>query len=75
MEYSIPLINNLKIKGLFKNKNKKKGIGVMDLINKRPIKVKSKINGQLKRYFNTIKQIVKYITKFSRISIKKLYKN
>ena len=32
-EYSIPLINNLKIEELFKDKNKKKGVGVIDLIN------------------------------------------
>ena len=44
-------------------------------INKRPIKVKNKINGQLKKYFNIIKQIAKYIIKFSEISTKKLYKN
>ena len=44
-------------------------------INKRPIKVKSKINDQLKRYFNTIKWMVKYTIKFSGINTKKLYKN
>ena len=33
MGYSTPLINNLEIDNLFKNKNKKEGVGVTDLIN------------------------------------------
>ena len=32
--YSIPLINNLEIKELFKNKNKEEGVGITDLINR-----------------------------------------
>ena len=32
--YSTPLINNLEIKELFKNKNKEKGAGITDLISK-----------------------------------------
>ena len=31
--HSTPLINNLEIKKLFKNKNKKEGVGVIDFIN------------------------------------------
>ena len=42
-------------------------------INKKPTEIKNKINGQLKRYFNTIKQMVKYIIKFNKINTKKLY--
>ena len=34
IEYSTPLINNLKIKELFKDKNKEKGAGVIDFINR-----------------------------------------
>ena len=34
MEYSIPLIKDLKIKIIFKDKTKEKGVGVMDLIYK-----------------------------------------
>ena len=33
-EYSTPLINNLEIKELFRNKNKKKGVSIIDFINK-----------------------------------------
>ena len=33
MEYSTPLINNLEIKELFEDKNKKKKVGVINLIN------------------------------------------
>ena len=33
LEYSTPLINNLETK-FFKNKNKKKGVGITDLINR-----------------------------------------
>ena len=33
LEYSTPLINDLKTK-FFKNKNKKKGVGITDLINR-----------------------------------------
>ena len=32
--YSTPLINNLKIEKLFKDKNKKKKVGVTDFISK-----------------------------------------
>ena len=32
--YSIPLINNLEIKELFKDKNRKKGVNVTNLINR-----------------------------------------
>ena len=34
MGYNTPLINNLKIIELFKDKNKKKGVGVIDFINR-----------------------------------------
>ena len=32
--YSTPLINNLKIKELFKDKDKEEGVGIIDLINR-----------------------------------------
>ena len=44
-------------------------------MNKKPIEVKSKINSQLRGYFSTIKQIISYFIKFSRIDTKKPYKN
>ena len=34
MGYSIPLINNLEIKTIFKNKTKEEGVGVTDFINR-----------------------------------------
>ena len=34
IKYSTPLINNLEIDNLFKNKNKKKGVGIIDFINR-----------------------------------------
>ena len=34
MGYSIPLINNLKIRTIFKNKAKEKGVGITDFINR-----------------------------------------
>ena len=34
MGYSTPLINNLEIKTIFKDKAKEKGVGVMDFINR-----------------------------------------
>ena len=34
MGHSISLINNLEIKKLFKNKNKKGGVGIIDFINR-----------------------------------------
>ena len=33
MGYSTPLINNLEIDNLFENKNKEKGVGIIDFIN------------------------------------------
>ena len=44
-------------------------------MSKKPIEVKSKINGQLRKYFSTIKQTVRCFTKFSKIDTKKPYKN
>ena len=44
-------------------------------MNKKPIRIKNKTNSELKKYFNIIKQIVKYFIKFSKINTKKLYKN
>ena len=40
-------------------------------INKTYIRDIKKTNSQLKRYFNTIKQIVNYFTKFNKKDIKK----
>ena len=34
VDHIIPLINNLEIGEVFKDKNKKKGVGVIDFINK-----------------------------------------
>ena len=34
MGYSTPLINNLEIKIIFKDKTKEEGVGVIDLINR-----------------------------------------
>ena len=33
-EYSTPLINNLELKKLFKDKNKEGGVGITDFINR-----------------------------------------
>ena len=44
-------------------------------MSKKPIEVKSKINGQSRRYFSIKKWTVKYFIKFSRTDTKKLYKN
>ena len=50
-------------------------IAMLEPVYKRFIEIKSKTNGQLKRYFSMIKWIVSYFIKFSRMDTKKLYRN
>ena len=44
-------------------------------MNKKSIEVKNKINGQLKRYFSIIKQMVRHFIKFNKMDTKKPHKN
>ena len=56
--YSIPLINNLKMEELFKNKNKKRGVGITDLINQL-IQIFKKELVQLKNSVQELKEVGK----------------
>ena len=44
-------------------------------MNKRPTEVKSKTNGQLKKYFSIRKWTVRYFIKFNKMDTKKPHRN
>ena len=56
MEYSTPLINNLEIEELFKNKDKKKGVGIIDLVNQL-VQVLRRELAQLRNSVQEVKEV------------------